>query len=129
VQAEIRRALDQFNDAAGQGNVAACLALFDENADILMVGSDRGEVFKGRSAMAQWLGKLMVKNRFGWRMDRVDISHHRETAWAFVEGTMILKDEFGKVRGSTPYRFSAVLVKRGDGWAWRLFHGSVPGGH
>ena len=33
----------------------------------------------------------------------------------------------GKPRGTMPYRFSGVLIRRGDGWAWRQWHGSVPG--
>lgn len=127
VDAEVRRALEQFNAAAATGDVKACLALFEDRADILMVGSDKGEVFKGPAAMEGWLGALMRGNRFSWEMDRVDISHHGDTAWAFVEGRMVVKDPAGKLRFKAPYRFSAVLVRRGQGWAWRLFHGSGAG--
>ena len=127
VDAEVRRALEQFNATAAAGDVKACLALFEDRADILMVGSDKGEVFKGPAAMEGWLAALMRNNRFGWEMDRVDISHHGDTAWAFVEGRMVVKDPAGKLRFKAPYRFSAVLVRRGQGWVWRLFHGSAPG--
>ena len=127
VEVEVRRALAQFNDAAAAGDVKGCLALFEDRADILLVGSDKGEVFKGPAAMEGWLAALLRNNRFSWEMDRVDISHHGDTAWAFVEGRMVVKDPAGKLRFKAPYRFSAVLVRRGDGWAWRLFHGSAPG--
>ena len=127
VEAEVRRALGQFNDAAAAGDVKGCLTLFEDRADILLVGSDKGEVFKGPAAMEGWLTALLRNNRFSWEMDRVDISHHGDTAWAFVEGRMVVKDPTGKLRFKAPYRFSAVLVRRGDGWAWRLFHGSAPG--
>jgi ketosteroid isomerase-like protein len=128
VRAEVRRALDQFSEVAGRGDLAAALAQFDDKADILLVGSDKGEVYKGRAAMEGWLGSLFKWSTFSWQMDRVDISHHGETAWAFVEGKMNVRDKTnGKLRFSAPYRFSAVLVRRGDGWAWRLFHGSAPG--
>lgn len=128
VQAEVRRALDRLSETSGRGDLAAVLAQFDDAADVLLVGSDKGEVFKGRAAMEGWLGALYRGNGFSWRMDRVDISHHGETAWAFVEGRMVVADKVsGKVRMDAPYRFSAVLVRRGDGWAWRLFHGSAPG--
>ena len=127
VQVEVRRALTQFNDAAAAGDVKGCLALFEDRADILLVGSDKGEVFKGPAAMEGWLAALLRNNRFSWEMDRVDISHHGDTAWAFVEGRMVVKDPAGKLRFKAPYRFSAVLVRKGDGWAWRLFHGSAPG--
>ena len=126
VIAEVRRALGQFDAAAAAGDVKGCLALFEDRADILLVGSDKGEVFKGPAAMEGWLTALLRNNRFSWEMDRVDISHHGDTAWAFVEGRMVVKDPAGKLRFKAPYRFSAVLVRRGDGWAWRLFHGSTP---
>lgn len=102
---------------------------FDGTDDILLVGSDEGEVFEGHAAIAGWLGKLMASNRFSWRMDRVDIDVHGDTAWVFVEGAMTVRGASGQVRGSTPYRFAGVRVKRGDGWPWRLFDGSVPAGH
>ncbi len=127
VNVEVRQALEQFNTAAAAGDVKACLALFEDRADILMVGSDKGEVFKGPAAMEGWLAALMRGNRFSWEMDRVDLSHHGDTAWAFVEGRMVVKDPAGKLRFKAPYRFTAVLVRRGQGWAWRLFHGSAPG--
>jgi len=129
VRVEVRQALEKFSDIAGRGKLAEFMSQFDDGADILLVGSDKGEVFKGRAAMEGWLGRLLASNRFSWQMDRVDIGHQHETAWAFVEGKMIVKDVAGKVQGTTPYRFTAVLVKKEDGWAWRLFHGSVPAGH
>lgn len=130
VAAEIRAALDRFNAASARGDLAAVLAGFDDRADILVVGSDKGEVYQGRAAMAGWLGKLYQGTGFGWQMDRVDLGHHGDTAWVFVEGRMVLRDlASGKVRGTTPYRFTGVLVKQGGAWTWRLFHGSVPGGH
>jgi ketosteroid isomerase-like protein len=128
LQAEVRRALDQFNETSGRGDLQGVLALFDDQADILLVGSDKGEVYKGRAAMEGWLGALYRGNGFNWQMDRVEISGHGDTAWAFVEGKMSVREKAtGKLRFSSPYRFSAVLVRRGSGWAWRLFHGSAPG--
>ena len=128
VQAEVRQALDQISERSARGDLSAVMALFDDEADILLVGSDKGEVFKGRAVMEGWLGQLYRGNGFSWQMDRVDISSHGDTAWAFVEGKMHVRDKLtGKLRFSTPYRFSAVMVKRGDRWAWRLFHGSAPG--
>jgi ketosteroid isomerase-like protein len=128
VKAEVRRALDLFGEASGRGDLPAVLAQFEDAADILVVGSDKGEVFKGRAAIEGWLGQLYKGSGFSWQMDRVDISHQGDTAWAFVEGRMEVRAKAtGKLRFSAPYRFSAVLVRRGEGWAWRLFHGSAPG--
>ena len=128
VQAEVRRALDQFNELSGRADLSAIMAQFDDKADIMIVGSDVGEVFKGRAAMEGWLESLYKSSGFSWQMDRVEISHNGDTAWAFVEGKMNVNSKAtGKLRFSKPYRFSAVLVKQGDRWVWRLFHGSAPG--
>lgn len=128
MQVEIRKAIDEFSEASSRGDMAAVMAKFDDRADILLVGSDKGEVFKGRAAMEGWLGRLFKSNGFGWQMDRVDISHNGDTAWAFVEGKMNVSDKnTGKLRFSAPYRFSIVFVKKDKHWALRLFHGSAPG--
>ena len=49
----------------------------------------------------------------------------RRTGWQ--PQYLLAEDPAGKLRFKAPYRFSAVLVRRGQGWAWRLFHGSAPG--
>ena len=125
-RAQVQQALDRWNDTALRGDLPAFLAQFDEGAEVLLVGSDAGEVFQGRAAIEGWLGKLFKRNRFGWQMDRVIVDADGDAAWVFVDGAMIVRDLAGKQRFSTPYRFSGVLVRRGDGWAWRLFHGSIP---
>jgi uncharacterized protein (TIGR02246 family) len=124
--AEVRGALARWNDAASRGDLRAMLAQFDDSPDVLLVGSDKGEVFRGREAIEAWLSRIFKGNRFSWRMDRVDVGDSGDVAWVFVEGAMIVTDKEGKPRGSTPYRFSGVLVRRDGGWAWRQWHGSIP---
>jgi ketosteroid isomerase-like protein len=126
VDSDIRKALERFSELAGRGDVQLFLSQFDKEADIMMVGSGNTQVFKGRAALEAWLGQVFSEMRISFEMNRVDISHHGDTAWAFVEGTETARDLSGKVLGINPYRFTAVLVKRGDVWVWRLFHGSTP---
>jgi ketosteroid isomerase-like protein len=128
VKAEIQKAIEEFSETSSRGDLAGVLAKFDDQADILLVGSDKGEIYKGRTAMEVWLGSLYKSSGFGWQMDRVDISYNGNTAWAFVEGKMNVTNKgTGKLRFSAPYRFSVVLVRKEKGWALRLFHGSAPG--
>jgi len=128
VQVEVRKALESFSEASNRGDLDGVIAKFDDQPDILLVGSDKGEIFKGRAAMEVWLGKLYKSSGFSWQMDRVDISHNGNTAWAFVEGKMNVSNKVtGKLRFSAPYRFSVVVVKKGNEWVLRLFHGSAPG--
>ncbi len=70
----------------------------------------------------------MAVRGFSWEMDRVDIGSNGTTAWAWMEGRMVLTDKAGKALGKTPYRFMAILVKKGGAWAWRIFDGAVIGG-
>jgi ketosteroid isomerase-like protein len=128
VEAEIQTAINEFSEASSRGDLAGVLAKFDDQADILLVGSDKGEIYKGRAAIEVWLGSLYKANGFSWQMDRVDISHNGDTAWAFVDGRMnVTNKSTGELRFSKPYRFSVVFVRKENGWAMRLFHGSAPG--
>jgi ketosteroid isomerase-like protein len=128
VKTEIQKAIDGFSETSGRGDLAGVLAKFDDQADILLVGSDTGEIYKGRAAMEVWLGSLYKSSGFSWQMDRVDISHNGNTAWAFVEGKMkVTNKSTGKLRFSNPYRFSVVFVRKENHWVLRLFHGSAPG--
>ncbi len=124
---EIRAALQRWNDATSRGDLDAFMAQFDDGAAVLLVGSDKGEVFSGKKAIAGWLARMFVKNRFAWDVDGALVGVDGDSAWVFVDGTMTVSDTAGKVRGKVPYRFSGVLARRGDAWTWRLFHGSVPG--
>jgi ketosteroid isomerase-like protein len=123
---ELRIALARWNDAATRGDLPAFMAQFDDAPDLLLVGSDKGEVFRGRAAIEGWLSRLFKGARFSWTIDRADVGGSGDVAWVFVEGAMNVSDKAGKPRGSTPYRFSGVLVRRDGGWAWRQWHGSIP---
>jgi len=126
VETEIRTALEKFSELSSRGDVQLFLAQFDKDADIMMVGSESTEVFKGHAALEAWLGQVFSEVRISFQMNRVDISSNGDTGWAFVEGTETARDLAGKLLSVKPYRFSAVLVKKGDRWVWRLFHGSTP---
>ena len=127
VQKEVRLELEQFSQLSGKSDLKGILARFDDQADIILVGSDAGEVFKGRAAMEGWLGKLYKYSGFSWKMNRIEISNNGNTAWAFVEVmAVVTKSDTGALRFTAPYRFSAVLVKQGESWKWKLFHGSAP---
>jgi len=126
VEIDVRKTLERFSELSSRGDVQLFLAQFDPEADIMMVGSASTEVFRGRAALEPWLTQVFSEVRISFQMDRVDINSNGETAWAFAEGLETVRDLAGKLVSVKPYRFSAVLVKKGDVWMWRLFHGSVP---
>lgn len=128
VNGEIRAALQTWNQMAIGRNTESFMALYDQSADMLMVGSDSGEIFRGKAQIGKWLGMLFKHNSFSWEMNILDIDHYGKTAWVFMDGFMVVKNEAGRTR-RTPYRFTGVLVRKKKVWKWRLFHGSVPAGH
>jgi len=123
---EVRAALDQWNDRASHADLDGVMQLFDDSGEVLLVGSDSGEIFRGKSAIRGWLGGLLSHNKFSWDLSKTVIGLDGNTAWVFVDGAMTVADDKGGV-SQTPYRFSGVLVKRQNAWKWHLFHGSVPG--
>jgi len=127
MKAEIRESLQQWNAAAKSGDVNRCMAMFDTTPDILMVGSDSGEIFKGPIEMREWLTALMEHANFSWEMNRVDIDYFENTAWVFIDGKMVVSFDNGKSR-KNPYRFTGILIKKEGAWKWRLFNGSIPKG-
>lgn len=128
VKTEITNCLNQWNEAAKNRNLELFMSLFDDSENILLAGSDSGEVYKGKKEISGWLGMLFGFASFSWEMDRVEIDSLENTAWVFVDGRMVVTSGEGKTKKS-PYRFSGVLVKKNNVWKWRMFDGSAPGGH
>ena len=127
VKSEITETLKIWNTAAKSANVDQCLALFDDSENIMLVGSDKGEINKGKVEIKNWLSQIFGFAGFSWEMNRVDIDYKDKTAWVFMDGKMIV--DFHKVgQKDTPYRYTGILVKKKGGWKWRLFNGSVPKG-
>jgi ketosteroid isomerase-like protein len=126
VKSEITETLNLWNTTAKNADVDKFMSLFDDTENIMLVGSDSGEIFKGKIQIRGWLGQLFKNNSFSWEMNRIDIDSYANTAWVFVDGSMIVSNKkSGKMR-KTPYRFTGIMVKVQDVWKWRLFDGSNP---
>ena len=128
INKEIRSALELWNTTCKSRNIEKTMELFDKSPDIIVVGSDSGEIFKGKEQIENWMKMLFSHRSFSWDMTRVDIDSNGNTAWVFMDGFMIVTTDKGK-SARFPYRFSAVLVKVKNDWKWRMFDGAVPGGH
>ncbi|MEI8007101.1 MAG: nuclear transport factor 2 family protein [Bacteroidota bacterium] len=128
IKKEITAALELWNSSAKKRDVSHFMDLFDNSEVIIAVGSDSGEVFKGREQIETWMKTLFAHRSFSWDLKRVDIDHNGNTAWVFMDGYMIVTNDKGKTV-KFPYRFTGILVKVKNTWKWRLFDGAVPGGH
>jgi len=127
VKIEITQALQTWNSAAKSANVDRCLALFDDSENIMLIGSDKGEINIGKTQSKEWLTQIFGFASFSWEMDSINIDSNGKTAWVFVEGTMVVEFKQGGTK-RTPYRFTGILVKKKSEWKWRLFNGSIPRG-
>ncbi|MEI6455411.1 MAG: nuclear transport factor 2 family protein [bacterium] len=128
IKNEIKTALEKWNDAAKSRNLKQFMELYDNSPDIMLVGSDSGEIFMGREQIENWATKLLSFASFSWDMKRIDIDANGNTAWVFMDGFMVVTNDKGKTR-KLPYRFTGILVKVNNTWKWRLFSGSAPGSH
>lgn len=122
----IETALRAMNDVCARRDLAGFMALFEDSDDIALVGSDAGEVFEGREAVAGFMRKLFaLPFTFSFEMPKPLIHQRGDLAWVFVDGAMVHTTVDGRSR-KMPYRITAVLVRRASGWRWQLFSGSSP---
>ena len=75
---EIRTSLQLWNDAAKRRDTTAIMKMFDKAEDIMLVGSDSGEIFKGPSAVKQFMSFLFAQYSFSWDMKRIDIAYNEK---------------------------------------------------
>jgi uncharacterized protein (TIGR02246 family) len=126
--AAVRISLEAVNPILTKRDLAGFMALFENSDDILLVGSDTGEIFSGRASISGFLKQLYaLPFTFSFDMTNVTIRRKADNAWAFVDGAMVHTATDGKTT-RRPYRFAVVMVKHSNAWRWQLFHGSVPGG-
>ncbi|HQU34783.1 MAG TPA: nuclear transport factor 2 family protein [Thermoanaerobaculaceae bacterium] len=127
-RAEIRSNLASLNTVCAARDLPGFMGLFEDSDDILFVGSDKGEVFQGRTAIARFMAKLFaLPFTFSFDMQQVVIKRSGPFAWAYVDGNMVHTGDNGQAK-KMPYRFSVAMVRTGGAWKWQLFDGAVPGG-
>jgi|ERR1035437_1070365 SnoaL-like domain len=127
IKSEITETLNLWNTVGKINNVDEVMSQFDSSENIILVGSDSGEIFRGKTQIKGWLVQLLKHAGFSWEMNKIDIDYNDNSAWVFVEGKMVVKWDSGETH-KTPYRFTGIMVKRNGVWKWRLFDGSIPRG-
>jgi ketosteroid isomerase-like protein len=108
---EIKNSLQLWNETAKKRDLKAFMNLFDSSSNIILIGSDSGEIFKGKEQIGQWVSRLFEHNSFEWDMKQVEIDNYQNCAWVFMDGNMIITNDKGK-QNNTPYRFTGV--RNGD---------------
>jgi ketosteroid isomerase-like protein len=124
VQPQVREVLERFNALVSTPNPQV-LAEFVAGDDVLLVGSESGEVARGRLELQAFFARIFARGvTFSWEWDRIDVSHAGDLAWFFAEGQTVLST--AKSQRRTPYRIAGVLDRHGQQWLWRQYHGSEP---
>jgi len=124
VEAQIREVLARFNELVTMKD-SRVLDEFAADDDVLLVGSEAGEVAAGRQELQTFFVRIFARDvAFSWEWNRVDISHQGSIAWFFADGQVVLTTPEGQQR--TPYRTSGVLERKGGRWLWRQYHGAEP---
>ena len=86
----VRASLDALNAACAMQDVRAFMELFEDNDDILVVGSDRGEVYQGRRATSEFIQMLFnLPFVFSFDLTNTTIRQDGNVAWIFTDGNMI----------------------------------------
>lgn len=125
VRAEITETLNIWNTACKNAKLDQVMAMLDTTDELVVVGSAKGEINKGKDEVKAWLSQIFGFAGFSWEMTRVDIDSKGKIAWVFMNGKMIVNFHKGGIK-VTPYRFTGILVRKKGLWKWRLFDGSVP---
>lgn len=117
--------LQDFNDALAGKQVEQVLSLFAPDADVFLLGSEKGEKAIGHHELEDFFTRIFSRFTafsFEWKWHLVSIEG--SVAWVVTEG--LVHAETIDQDLSAPYRSTMVLVKRGDEWLIMHAHGSRP---
>jgi ketosteroid isomerase-like protein len=120
----VREVLERFFHLVSTRDMRV-LAEFAPGGDVLLVGSDAGEIATGPQEIEAFFTRIFAgTSTFSWKSRRIAVSQAGDIAWFFADGQMIVESTEGQEE--RPYRISGVLERIGDQWLWRQYHGSEP---
>lgn len=103
----------------------AVIGEFASDAEVLLVGSEGGEIVEGSGALREFFQRVFrAPANVGWEWRKVRVACEENVAWLFAEGEVVIVADARPQR--RPYRLTGVLSRHGKRWIWRHFHGSEP---
>ena len=125
-EAMILAVLDRTSERFLARDLDGLLELFSPDEDILLAGSEMGEVARGREDIRSSLVELFGRpEAYSFQWDTRNVSANGDVAWVFAEGSVAVHQDDGAIE-RLPYRMSGVLQRVGNQWLWRMFVGSEP---
>jgi len=74
VKSQVYEVLERFNDLVYSQNMQV-LSEFASDDDVILIGSEAGEVAKGRQELEAFFVHIFARDvTFSWEWDRVDVS-------------------------------------------------------
>jgi anti-sigma B factor antagonist len=126
-EAELLATFDALYAAATQTRDAeAAMRLFAQDADITMWGSDEPDLAIGTAEVGALVDSIAASESpiaFRWSSRRVHLE--TDVAWVNAVGEFALDVPGGGGR-TTPYRVTAIFVRRDRRWLWHTHSGSEP---
>ncbi len=121
----IRDTFRRFSEASDRMDTEAALAVFAVEGEVTLVGSESGEIARGREELRAFLDRVLAAaGGYSWEWENMIFDGTDSVAWVFAEGYAQAGAGPNAVR--VPYRATVVLEQRAGQWKWRLFHGSEP---
>ena len=125
VRDEVLSKLSALDACVRRGDLVETLALFVHDAEVLLLGSEAGELARGTAALTEFFTSLFaLPVRLGWVWHQSDVAALGDVAWLCAQGVVCVRH--GAEDTQRPYRVTGVLVRRDGEWRWAQFHGSEP---
>ena len=106
-------------------DVEASLALFDRDADVLLLGSEADRSASGWEELEEFFRHLCARPvSLDREWDRVASRQRDSVVWFLAEGSAVEKT--GADAHRTPYRFSGVASEDCGSLRFALLHGAEP---
>lgn len=123
-KSQVTQALQRLGLLVSRKDLAV-LSEFASDADVLLVGSERGEVVEGQAGLRDFFQRVFRSPaHVGWEWRKVRISSCDNVAWLFAEGEVVIVMDARPER--RPYRLTGVLERQNRRWLWKHFHGAEP---
>ena len=115
-----------FAMVTGDRDAGAGTALFATDEDVVMWGSDEDEQAVGLQAVSELHRGIAASSTeldFRWHSRHVHVEG--DVAWVNAAGEVTVSPP-GEEATTSPYRLTAIFVRRDAEWRWHTFSGSMP---
>lgn len=127
----IRDTLKVLNSSLAARDIDDFMGLFEHSDDILLVGPDPGQVYRGWDAIRHYMIEVFhLPFTASFDLQDAMVRQNGDSAWVYVGGPALRTVDHGPSGGMMthePWRYTVVMVREDGRWRWQLLHGSIAG--